>query len=94
MPDFKESIVSEEKARYKTLDAFNFFLLFIAVCIVGFNVLRSRPDDNGAAQPLRDVMNTNEKIFSSIISDNHLAKNLSPECSRTQSKIEWRCRHE
>ena len=74
MPDFKEEIISEERIRNKTLNAFILFLLFIAVCIIGFNILRSQPDNDAVVAPLRSALNTNEKIFSSIISNDHLAK--------------------
>ncbi len=74
MPDFKEEIVSTETIRKKTLISFLFFLLFLVACFVGWKWLRGQPEDEGALKPLRTVLNTNEKVFSSIISDNHLAK--------------------
>ena len=74
MPDFKEEIVSTETVRKKTLISFLFFFLFIAACIFGWKWLHHQPDENGALKPLRTVLNTNEKIFSTIISDDHFAK--------------------
>ena len=74
MTDFKEEIASEKKIRNKTLVAFLFFFLFIAGCIAGWKWLQHQPTDNGALKPLRTVLNTNEGIFSSFISNDHLAK--------------------
>ncbi len=69
----KEQILSTEQIRNKTLIAFLFFFLFIASCIAAWKWLHRQPKDNGVAQPLRTVLNTNEKIFMSLFANNHLA---------------------
>ena len=74
MNDFKEQVLSQKQIRNKTLIAFLFFFLFIAVCIAGWKWLQQQPTDNGALKPLRTVLNTNEGIFSSFLSKDHLAK--------------------
>jgi hypothetical protein len=74
MSVFKEEIVSTKQIRKKTLVSFLFFFLFIVAGIVGWKWLHRQPEADGALKPLRAVLNTNEKIFSSIISNDHLAK--------------------
>ena len=87
MPDFKEEIVSTETIRKRTLIAFSFFFLFIIACIVGWKWLHRQPDDEGALKPLRAVLNANEKIFSSIISDNHLAKTFPVSAAEHKVRV-------
>ena len=77
MPVFKEEILSTEKIRKKTLLAFLFFFLFLASCIAGWKWLRHQPEDAGALRPLRSVLNFNEKLFSNLISNDHLAKSFA-----------------
>lgn len=74
MPVFKEEIVSPEKIRKKTFVSFFFFFLFLAACFLGWRWLHNQPQDNATLKPLRTVSNTNEKIFSSLVNDDHLAK--------------------
>ncbi|HMD01204.1 MAG TPA: molybdopterin-dependent oxidoreductase [Ferruginibacter sp.] len=74
MSDFKEEIVSSAKATDKTLNAFIFFFLFVAISIVSFNIIRNRPDDDGTPGPFRAVLNANEKLFGKFVSNDHLAK--------------------
>ena len=87
MPDFKEEIVSTETIRKRTLIAFSFFFLFIIACIVGWKWLHRQPNDEGALKPLRAVLNANEKIFSSIISDNHLAKTFPVSAAEHKVRV-------
>ncbi len=70
----KEKILSQKEIRNKTLIAFLFFFLFIASCIFIWKWIYKQPADNGTPKPLRTVLNTNEKIFSSVFSNNHLTK--------------------
>ncbi len=78
MPVFKEEIISTAQIRKRTLIAFSFFFLFLAGCIFGWIWLHRQPESDGALKPLRAVLNTNEKVFSSLLlSDDHLAKNFS-----------------
>jgi DMSO/TMAO reductase YedYZ molybdopterin-dependent catalytic subunit len=76
MQTLEEKIVDTKQIRNKTLIAFLFFFLFIASCIVAWKWLHSQPKDNGTPQPLRTVLNTNEKIFMSLFANNHLAKSF------------------
>jgi DMSO/TMAO reductase YedYZ molybdopterin-dependent catalytic subunit len=73
MQTLEEKIVDTQKIRNKTLISFLFFFLFIASCIAGWKWLHRQPEDNGTPQPLRAVLNTNEKIFMSLFANNHLA---------------------
>lgn len=72
-PD-KEQILTEEKIRNKTLVSFLFFFLFLAGCVAAWKWLRQQPEDMGTPKPLRMVLNTNEKIFTSLFANGNLAK--------------------
>ena len=74
MASGKEQILSTKEIRNKTLLSFLFFVLFIALCIAGWQWLHKQPEDNGIPKPLRTVLNTNEKIFMSLFANNHLAR--------------------
>ena len=59
----------------KTIVSFFFFFLFMGAGFCGWKWLRHQTSsDNGAKPFLRSALNTNEKIFSNILSDKHLAK--------------------
>ncbi len=81
MPDFKEEIVSPKKVRNKTLISFLFFFLFLAACFLGWKWLHHQPEDDGALKPLRAALNINEKVFSSLLSNDHLAKTFPVEAA-------------
>ncbi len=85
MPVFKEEIVSAEKIKKKTLLSFFFFFLFFAACFFGWKWLHHQPQDNGALKPLRTILNTNEKVFSALVDDDHLAKTFP--VSKAVSKV-------
>ena len=81
-------IISSQRVINKTLISFLFFFLFIASCIALWKWIYKQPADNGTPKPLRTVLNTNEKIFSSVFSDNHLTKTypLSPSNNHSHAK--------
>ncbi len=59
----------------KTIVSFFFFFVLMGAGFWGWKWLRhQRADADGARPQLRAVLNTNEKIFSALLSDNHLAK--------------------
>jgi DMSO/TMAO reductase YedYZ molybdopterin-dependent catalytic subunit len=70
----REQIFSAKKIRNKTLISFLFFFLFLTSCIAAWKWLHKQPEDNGIPKPLRIVLNKNEKIFTSLFANNHLAK--------------------
>ena len=74
MKTLEEKIIDTKEIKKKTIISFAFFLLFIMVCIVGWKWLQRQPTDNGALRPLRTILNINESIFGTLVSDNHLAK--------------------
>jgi DMSO/TMAO reductase YedYZ molybdopterin-dependent catalytic subunit len=75
MSSEKEKIVSQKEINKKSILSFAFFLLMITFAITGWHWLRNLPKDNGAYQPLRTVLNTNEGIFKNFVfSENNLAK--------------------
>jgi hypothetical protein len=63
----------------KTIISFFFLFVFFAGCIWAWKWVRHQPSDHGITgdvqQPIRNVLNANEKIFSTLAySKNHLAK--------------------
>ncbi|MBK7435002.1 MAG: molybdopterin-dependent oxidoreductase [Chitinophagaceae bacterium] len=74
MKTLEEKILDNRSIRNKTILSFSFFILFLIACFAGWNWLQNQPNDQGALKPLRTVLNANEKIFSAILSNDHLAK--------------------
>lgn len=74
MKTLEEKILDTSAIRRKSLIAFGGFVIFIVVCIFSWKWLQQQPKDHGALKPLRTVLDANESIFSSILSDKHLAK--------------------
>src|SRR5947207_807320 len=79
MKTMEEKTVSKKTIRNRTLVSFFFLFLFFGACYWSWTWLHKQPLDGtfgaGIRQPLRDVLNTNEKIFSEItFSKNHLSK--------------------
>ena len=77
MKTLDEKLMDPKKIRNKTLFSFLFFFLFITLIVCGWFWLRGQPKADGALKPLRSALNTNEKIFSTILSDDHKAKGFS-----------------
>lgn len=74
MKTLDEKVLSKRAILNRSTIPFWIFNLFILGFIYGWVWLHHQPESDGAAKPLRTVLNTNEKIFGTIISDNHLAK--------------------
>jgi hypothetical protein len=77
MKTLEEKIVDSATIRNRSLLAFLFFFLFIVSCISAWKWLYRQPEDNGTPQPLRAVLNTNEKVFTSLFANNHLARSFA-----------------
>jgi DMSO/TMAO reductase YedYZ molybdopterin-dependent catalytic subunit len=62
----------------KTITSFFFLFLFFAACIWTWKWIRRQPAEKGVTgglqQPIRNVLDMNEIVFSKIFSKNHLAK--------------------
>jgi hypothetical protein len=62
----------------KTVTSFFFLFVFFAACIWAWKWVRRQPSQNGSRSdiqvPLRNVLNTNEIIFSKIFSSDHFTK--------------------
>ncbi|MEP6674376.1 MAG: molybdopterin-dependent oxidoreductase [Ferruginibacter sp.] len=78
MKTLEEKIVDTKTIRRKSVIAFVCFAVFITAAILSWKWLQHQPADNGALKPLRGVMDANEKIFSSFLSDDHKAKTFAP----------------
>ncbi|MFN8244574.1 MAG: molybdopterin-dependent oxidoreductase [Ferruginibacter sp.] len=74
MKTLEEKIVDSQTIRRRTLIAFAGFAIFIAACLFGWTWLQGQPKEDGALRPLRSVLNMNERLFSGLISNDHLAK--------------------
>lgn len=70
----KEEIISKATLTRKTVIAFVCFFLFLLACLFAWKWLHRQPQEAGALKPLRKVLNFNEKLFSGLVSDQHLAK--------------------
>jgi DMSO/TMAO reductase YedYZ molybdopterin-dependent catalytic subunit len=62
----------ENQIRRKTIRSFILFGIAIAAAWFAWKWLLNQPSEQNALQPLRTVMNTNEKLFSSILNNEHL----------------------
>src|SRR5258706_15350046 len=79
MKTLEKKVVSKKAVLYRTLLSFFFLFLFLGGCYWAWTWLHKQPFDGsfgqGVRQPLRNVLNTNEKIFSGVaFSKNHLSK--------------------
>lgn len=73
--NFQGMVTGTEIAKFKrTAISFGIFLFLMAAGITSISMISSRPTEQRAYRPLRKVLNTNEKIFSKIFSNDHLAK--------------------
>ncbi len=72
--DRNEKIVTASQVRNKTIFSVLALLVFLTMCLFAWKWLYRQPKDQGALKPLRVVLNTNESVFTSMFSNNHLAK--------------------
>jgi DMSO/TMAO reductase YedYZ molybdopterin-dependent catalytic subunit len=70
----KERIISERKLLLKTFFAFTFFIIAFGVGFYSWKKLRQEQRVAGVQKTLRKGLNTNEKIFGSLFSDERLVK--------------------
>jgi DMSO/TMAO reductase YedYZ molybdopterin-dependent catalytic subunit len=70
----------------KTITSLFFLFLFFAACIWTWKWIRRQPADKGITggvqQPIRNILNMNEAVFSKIFSKNHLAKTFPASQAR------------
>jgi DMSO/TMAO reductase YedYZ molybdopterin-dependent catalytic subunit len=89
MKTLEEKVVTRKSVVNRTILSFVFLFLFFGGCYWAWAWLHKQPFDGqfgaGVRQPLRNVMNTNEKIFSEItFSKDHLSKTYPiSEATRT-----------
>lgn len=77
----------------RTTWSFMVFGVMIILAMVGWNVLKNQPLDEGnrgIQKPIRSVLQTNEQIFDGLISDNHLAKTYPKERAVDKARINGR----
>lgn len=87
MSQHKEQIITAKQVRNKTLLAFLFFFLFLGGCIFAWVWLRQQPKENLALAPLRAVLNINERIFNSFVSNDRLSKTYPVSAAEKQVRV-------
>ncbi len=70
---------NNQKIRRRTFFSFLAFILANGAGFLGWKWLNRQPKDNAALQPLRNTLETNEKILTSAFSKNRLVKTYSKE---------------
>src|ERR1043165_4292215 len=78
MKKFSEGLpqhqLTSKQIRIRTALSFAIFLLLGILGWIAFSWIKNQPKDEGALKPLLGVLNTNEKIFSSLFSSQKLVK--------------------
>ena len=72
--DTKDIIITKHNFRKKSFLAFSIFILFAIFAIFVWKKINHATDVAGTPKPLRIILDKNEKIFSSIFSNQHLSK--------------------
>lgn len=70
----KEKIISEKKLLFKTIFAFVIFIAAFGLGVYAWKQLRHQEQVGGVQKTLRKGLNANEKIFSSLFSEERLVK--------------------
>lgn len=70
----KEKIISEKKLLVKTIFPFVFFIAAFSIGLYAWKKLRHQEQVGGVQKTLRKGLNTNEKIFGSLFSEERLVK--------------------
>ncbi|UEG50145.1 molybdopterin-dependent oxidoreductase [Ferruginibacter lapsinanis] len=84
----EEKIISSKEIKKRTIVSFLIFFVLIASAIFGWKWLNKQPEDNGVPQPLRAVLNTNEKIFSNFIfSSNNLTRSYPKSAVGPKTRV-------
>ncbi len=78
---------SEKKIQRRTFFSFLGFAAAGAAGVFGWKWLNRQPQDNHALQPLRNVLEKNEKILTSTFSENHLVKTYPVEKAAANVRI-------
>ena len=84
---FEEELISEKQLRKRTVISFTIFIVMTALAIIGWKWLHRQPEVDGTPKPIRSVLNTNEKIFSSFFSSNHLAKTYPVSAAEKKVRV-------
>jgi DMSO/TMAO reductase YedYZ molybdopterin-dependent catalytic subunit len=87
MKTLEEKIIDTETIKKRTIISFLLFALFIAGCFVVWIWVHHQPKDNGTPQPLRTVLNTNEKVFTTLFANNHLAKTFPVSAASPRVRV-------
>ena len=62
----KRQLVTKKEIRLRTIISFAIFFAVMALVWIAFIWIKKQPPDGGTPKPLRALLNTNEKIFSSL----------------------------
>jgi Oxidoreductase molybdopterin binding domain len=82
-----QKILTEKQVRNKTVLSFALLSLFFCGCIIGWQWMHRLPKANEALSPLRAGLDANERFFTGIFSDNHLAKTYSKNKAAKQVRV-------
>ena len=74
MSEPKEILISSKKFRNKSIVAFITFLILIMAAIFAWKWIHKQPEIAGTPKPIRTGLAVDEKVFSSFLSDDHLAE--------------------
>ena len=75
----RTELASKEQIGRRTFFSFVGFLVAGATGFLGWKLLNRQPQIDGALQPLRKTLETNEKLLTSTFSEHHLVKTYSKE---------------
>jgi DMSO/TMAO reductase YedYZ molybdopterin-dependent catalytic subunit len=74
MNDQEEILISKKKLRKKSIIAFTIFIIAIIAAIFIWKWIPRQQEIAGSPISVRKVLSANEKVFSKVLSNNHLAK--------------------
>jgi DMSO/TMAO reductase YedYZ molybdopterin-dependent catalytic subunit len=87
MQHYKQETISAQQVRNKTLLSLLMLFLFFACCVIAWKWLHKQPESNGTPATLRAVLDNNERVFSAIFSNSHIAKVFPPNAAAPKVRV-------
>jgi len=84
LKDPEQIEISSKKFIRKSIIAFVIFIIAIFAAIFIWKWIHRQPDIAGSPKPIRKVLSLDEKVFSKVLSDNHLVKTY-PESAEAKN---------